>query len=218
VPRPVGKDFALFVGVTRLLARWALIGMAAVLISIAGFGHAKLAPTSAAAAPKAAIPGGGSWTTYHHDNAHSGYDPSAPAIGSVNPTPGWTENTLDGEVYAEPLIYNGLVYAVTLNGTVYALDQASGAITWQKNLGAPVTGGWSCGNVPRAGILGTPVIDATGGRIYAATLLSSDHLYHVFGLNLTTGAIAMDTAIPASIGTGFDWTIQQATAAHTTVG
>jgi outer membrane protein assembly factor BamB len=209
VARPVGKDFAFFVGVTKLLARWALIGTAAVLISIAGLGHAKLAPTSAATAPKAAIPGGGSWTTYHHDNAHSGYDPSAPAIGSVNPTPGWTEKTLDGEVYAEPLIYNGLVYAVTLNNTVYALDQASGAIMWSNHIGAPVSSGWQCGNVSPMGILGTPVIDVTGGRIYVAALLNSDHLYHVFGLNLANGAIVLGTAIPISIGTGFDWTIQQ---------
>jgi polyvinyl alcohol dehydrogenase (cytochrome) len=151
----------------------------------------------------------GSWTTYHHDNAHTGNDPAAPAVGSVAPTPGWTETTLDGEVYAEPLIYNGLVYVATLNNSVYALNQTDGTQVWRINLGAPVTTGWSCGNVSPQGILGTPVIDTTGGRIYVTTLFASDHTYRVFGLDLATGAVMLQTAIPASIGTGFDWTIHQ---------
>jgi hypothetical protein len=80
---------------------------------------------------------------------------------------------------------------------------------WSKNVGVPVPAGWLCGNVAPQGILGTPVIDAAGGRIYVATILVNDHLYRVFGLDLATGAIVMQTVIPATIGTGFDWTIQQ---------
>ena len=77
--------------------------------------------------PAAAIVANGAWTTYHHDNAHTGYDSSAPAAtGSIGPTPGWTEAALDGEVYAEPLVYNNLVYTATLNNTVYAINQATG--------------------------------------------------------------------------------------------
>jgi hypothetical protein len=148
---------------------------------------------------------GGAWTVYHYDNAHTGYDPTAPTVVSVGPTAGWSEATLDAEVYAEPLVSNGLVYAATL----YALDQATGAVVWVRNLGPPVTSGWQCGNVSPQGILGTPVIDAAAGRIYAAAAFSSDHTYRVFGLDLSTGAIMLQTAIPASIGTGFDWTVQQ---------
>lgn len=151
----------------------------------------------------------GSWTTYHRDDGHTGYDPLAPAVGTVSPTPGWTETTLDAEVYAEPLVYNRLVYAATLNNTVYALNQSTGAVVWQKNVGVPVSSGWQCGNVSPQGILGTPVIDPAAGRIYVATILASDHLYRVFGLDLATGAVVMTTVIPAAIGTGFDWTIQQ---------
>ena len=97
------------------------------------------------------IAGSGSWTTYHHDNAHTGSDNSAPAAvsGSINPTPGWTEPGLDQEVYAEPLIYNSLVYVATLNNTVYALSQFDGSVVWSRHLGTPQGSGWRCGNVSR---------------------------------------------------------------------
>ena len=164
---------------------------------------------AAASIPVPAAAANGSWTTYHHDNAHTGYDPLAPAIGTVAPTAGWVPTTLDAEVYAEPLIYNGLVYTATLNNTVYALNQSTGAVVWSRALGAPVGSGWVCGNVAPQGILGTPVIDVAGGRIYVATFFNSDHLYRVFGLDLATGATSLQTTIPNTIGTGFDWTIQQ---------
>src|ERR1700680_4754354 len=99
----------------------------------------------------------GSWTVYHRDNGHTGNDPTLPTVNSV--ASGWTSATLDGEVYAEPLIYSGRVYPVTLNNTVYAIDQASGATIWSKHVGAPQGSGWVCGNVAPQGILGTPVID-----------------------------------------------------------
>src|SRR5713226_4653247 len=142
-----------------------------------------LASILKAASPSVITPNG-SWTTYHHDDAHTGYDPAAPAVGTVSPTPGWTQPTLDAEVYAEPLIHNGLVYVATLNNTVYALNQTDGSIVWQMPLGTPVSSGWNCGNVSPQGILGTPVIDTAASRIYVATLFASDHLYRVFGLDL----------------------------------
>ena len=149
----------------------------------------------------------GAWPAYHHDDAHTGLDPSLAPVTSASA--GWVSAALDGQVYAEPLVQNGLVYAVTLNNTVYAIDQASGATVWSTNLGAPQTSGWVCGNVSPMGILGTPVIDAAAGRIYVAAELGADHLYTVFGLDLATGMTRLTTNIPASIGTGFDWKIQQ---------
>jgi len=76
----------------------------------------------------AAIAPNGSWSTYHHDNAHTGYDPSAPTLTSVQSIAGWTNTALDGEVYAEPLVFNGMVFAATLNNTVYALNQANRSV------------------------------------------------------------------------------------------
>jgi putative pyrroloquinoline-quinone binding quinoprotein len=160
--------------------------------------------------PRAVLTPNGSWTTYHHDDGHTGYDPAAPALTSVQPTPGWTEAPLDGQVYAEPLIYNGRVFAATLNNTVYALDQSTGMTLWSSHLGTPQASGWVCGNVSPMGILGTPVIDIAANRIYAvaeiAGVAPAPPTYRLFGLDLTTGSTVLSTPIAPS---GFDWKIQQ---------
>src|SRR6266851_8107359 len=149
-------------------------------------GPASAAP--AAHSPKAAMGSTGAWTNYHHDNAHTGYDPAAPTLGTVQVTPGWVNTTLDGEIYAEPLIFNGVVYAATLNNTVYALNQATGAVAWSMHVGAPQGSGWICGNVSPTGILGTPIIDTVANRIYAvAEIAGASPTYHLFGLNLAAG-------------------------------
>ncbi|HLQ62109.1 MAG TPA: PQQ-binding-like beta-propeller repeat protein, partial [Candidatus Acidoferrales bacterium] len=110
---------------------------------------------------------------------------------------------------AEPLVNGGIVYAATLNNTVYALNQADGSVVWSNHLAAPETGGWQCGGFTQ-GILGTPVIDTLAGRIYVADLEASDDLYRVYGLNLASGAAQLPTVIPLTIGDGtFDRTIQQ---------
>jgi outer membrane protein assembly factor BamB len=147
----------------------------------------------------------GEWTTYHHDDARTGFDSTQPKATSA--TTGWASVALDGEIYAEPLIHNGVVYAATLNDTVYALDQATGVVIWSKNVGAPQTSGWSCSGL-HAGILSTPVIDTAANRIYvAAELATATPTYHLFGLDLAAlGNIVLNVAIAPA---GFDWHIQQ---------
>ena len=148
----------------------------------------------------------GAWTTYHHDNARTGYDSTLPLVQSVST--GWTSGAMDGQVYASPLVFNGIVYAATLNNTVYAFNQSTGATLWSKNLGAPQASGWICGNVSPMGILSTPVIDTAANRIYAATeIAGATPTYHLFGLDLAaSGNIVLNTDITPA---GFDWTIQQ---------
>jgi FG-GAP-like repeat/PQQ-like domain len=148
----------------------------------------------------------GAWTVYHHDDAHTGYDSSLPALSSVST--GWVSPVMDAEVYASPLIYNGVVYAATLNNTVYAFNQSTGATLWSKHLGTPQTSGWGCGNIRTMGIVGTPVIDVAANRIYAvAEITGTTPTYHLFGLDLANlGNVVLDTPIAPA---GFDWTIQQ---------
>jgi outer membrane protein assembly factor BamB len=121
---------------------------------------------------------------------------------------GWVSPTLTGEIFAEPLIFNGAVYAATLDNMVYALNQATGAVIWSNSVGAPQTSGWVCGNISPTGILGTPVIDTAANRIYVvAEITGATPTYHLFGLDLAnSGNIVLDTAIAP---TGFDWSIQQ---------
>jgi outer membrane protein assembly factor BamB len=166
-----------------------------------------------AAGLRTAITPNGSWPVYHHDDAHTGADLTLNAVSSVRP--GWTSVALDGQVYASPLIYGGIVYVATLNNTVYALNQADGSIIWSNHLHTPESrpngtpGGWVCGNATPQGILGTPVIDPSTNRIYAVTLSGTDDLYRLEGLNLATGVADIPTVITTKASTGFDWTIQQ---------
>jgi len=155
----------------------------------------------------------GSWPVYHRDDAHTGSDPSLPALTRV--TAGWTSAAVDGQIYAEPLIFGGIVYVATLNNTVYALNQADGSLIWTNHLRAPeshspgTTGGPQCGNVVPQGILGTPVVDPGTSRIYVVTLSGVDDLYRLEGLRLSDGVEQINTIITTKALTGFDWTIEQ---------
>ncbi len=75
------------------------------------------------------------WTTYHADNARTGY---LPVSNFTTVTAGWTSAALDGDIYAEPLVFRGDVFVATENNSVYALDGSTGSVIWQRNLGPPV--------------------------------------------------------------------------------
>ena len=188
----------------RPLSRALLVLMALSLVLV----PAKAVP--AARVHTALAASTGAWTVYHHDDAHTGNDSTLPAMSGASA--GWTSAAMDGEVFAEPLIFNGVVYAATLNNTVYAFNQSSGAPVWSKNVGAPQTSGWGCGNINPTGILGTPVIEAAANRIYVvAEITGTTPTYHLFGLDLANlGNVVLDVPIAP---TGFDWTIQQERAA-----
>ncbi|GAC1471861.1 MAG: hypothetical protein PVSMB3_04020 [Candidatus Dormibacteraceae bacterium] len=180
-------------------------------LSIAAIGLLALsfAPsTSATPAHVATQPAAssGAWTNYHRDDAHTGFDNTLPnAMGATN---GWVSGVMDQEVFASPLVYNGVVYAATLGNTVYAFRQSDGVELWRKNVGAPQTLGWTCGNINPTGILGTPVIDVATNRLYAAAeITGATPTYHLFGLDLANlGNIVLDTPIAPA---GFDWAVQQ---------
>jgi outer membrane protein assembly factor BamB len=124
------------------------------------------------------------WTTYHRDNGRSGYDPR-PAFASASF--GWRSRSLDGLVYAEPLVFGNSVLVATENDSVYALDAQSGNITWRSNLGNPVSGSsLPCGNINPSGITGTPVVDPATKTIYA-TVFVRPASHFLVALNTDTG-------------------------------
>jgi outer membrane protein assembly factor BamB len=127
----------------------------------------------------------GNWTTYHADNARTGYE-SVSNFTSV--TRVWTSKTLDGAAYAEPLVYESAVLVVTENNSVYSLDAQTGAVQWRTNLGAPVPGdALQCGDIDPSGITGTPVIDASTDTAF---VVAFSHLHHfLYGINVKNGAI-----------------------------
>ncbi len=110
------------------------------------------------------------WPRYGRDAARTGSDPSSPRLRSVHTT--WTSDTLDGAVYAQPLIVGDRVLVATENDSVYALDARSGHVLWRTNLGRPVPQSiLPCGNIDPTGITGTPVVDPSTGLLYAVAFL-----------------------------------------------
>lgn len=116
--------------------------------------------------------------------------------------------TVDGQIYAQPLYVQGLtisnvtrnvVFVCTENNSVYAFDAdnaAAGAL-WHTNLGAavPYTDVNSCSDLkPVIGITGTPVIDPETGTLYldSKTLqvngATTTYYHYLHALDITTGS------------------------------
>ena len=77
-------------------------------------------------------------------------------MGTVKPS--WTAS-VDGAVYAQPLVVGSEVIVATENDSVYALNASTGAVLWMRHLASPVPSGLPCGNILPSGITGTPVAD-----------------------------------------------------------
>ena len=144
-------------------------------------------PTASTVRPSVAV--APDWPVYHFDSGRSGEYPSFPAFNGTL-IPGWS-TTLDGAVYAEPLVVHGTIIAATEGDSVYAIDPASGAIQWRQNLGTPVPlSTLPCGNINPLGITGTPAFDpATGSVFVVAEVTGPGHV--LFALDAVTGAVQL---------------------------
>jgi hypothetical protein len=71
-------------------------------------------------------------------------------------------------VYAQPLVFNGKLFAVTEANWIYSLDAVTGEQSWSRNLGQSFNPSEvACADLtPEIGITGTPVIDDTTGTAY----------------------------------------------------
>lgn len=77
--------------------------------------------------------------------------------------------SVEGQVYGQPLLYQGTLFVATEDNYVYGLNPATGAKLWQLKLaGTP----WNpaeidCGDLtPSVGVTATPVIDQSTGIAY----------------------------------------------------
>jgi polyvinyl alcohol dehydrogenase (cytochrome) len=118
----------------------------------------------------------GDLLTYDYDNVRSGDDPVAGRITGLRASPAWNDS-LDGPVFAEPLIYDGVTYIATENDSLYALGARNGTVLWKLHVGTAVNLnvvhetpgiGGSCGDIDPLGITGTPVIDPGTNELYLA--------------------------------------------------
>jgi outer membrane protein assembly factor BamB len=169
--------------------------------------------TPASPAPAATGTQAADWPTYDRTAGRSGVSVTTPAPGRVRKA--WTA-TVDGAVYAQPLIAGATVIIATENDTVYALNAATGAVRWSRHLASPVPSGLPCGNVDPSGITGTPVADTAGGRLWVVTFTAQPSYHHtLWALSLATGRTESERAIDLA---GSDPRAQQERGALTLLG
>ena len=102
--------------------------------------------------------------------------------------------TVNGQVYAQPIVVAGTVIAVTENNWVYGLNAATGAITWSRSVGpAWPASAIGCGDlVPNIGITSTPVYDPATSAVYFTAKVNdgpdADHPhFYLHAINPATG-------------------------------
>jgi len=157
-------------------------------------------------------------TTFHYDQKRTGWNQNetdlTPATVASSSFGLITTLTVDGNVFAQPLLVSGFVMPdssihdvliiATGHNSVYAFDAQTFATLWQVNLGpSESSADVGCNDIePEFGISGTPVIVRTAANaatiyVEAATEPSKGQFAQTLhALNLATGA---DTIAPAII-------------------
>jgi hypothetical protein len=143
-------------------------------------------------------------TTYHGDNYRTGWNNTETTLTPSNVNAAQfgvlASAAVDDQVDAQPLVVpnvtitagnfqgvHNVVYIVTGNDTVYAIDAIAGTILLSNHLGSPVKEPLGCNNNgPNVGITSTPVIDTKSNTIYliAYTQDSTGPAYRLHALNL----------------------------------
>ncbi len=147
----------------------------------------------------AVLPARADEVTVSQDTYRDGWDQNETTLdpASVN-SPDFGQQfatTLDGQVYAQPLIIGDTLIAVTENDKVYGLDRATGAIQWTRDFGPA----WPASTIgcsdltPNIGISGAPVYDPATGYVYVVTKVNdgADAMhphYYMQAVNPTSGA------------------------------
>jgi outer membrane protein assembly factor BamB len=121
----------------------------------------------------------GDWPEFRHDTGHTGLDPYETSIGTGNVSKlseKWAYPT-GGAVVSSPAVANGVVYVGSNDGSLYALNAATGKLLWSYATGGAVTSGPAVAN-------NRVFVYSTGGVFYA--------------LNATTGALLWKRSIGAN--------------------
>jgi hypothetical protein len=173
-------------------------------------------------------------TTYHFDNGRTGQNLQETILTTTNVNANsfgkLFSQALDGYSYSQPLYVpnvaipsqgtHNVVYAATMNDSVYAFDADSNTGSnaqplWMVNFTNP---GMGITTVPTSnvnctdpittqiGIMSTPVIDTTSNTIYvvARTLENGTYFFRLHALDSTTGAekfggpVAIEASVPGS--------------------
>ena len=164
--------------------------------------------------------------TYHNDNYRTGWNSTETVLTPANVGSSsfglLFKVKLDDQVDAQPLVVPGVnvttgkfpgthdvVYVVTENDTVYAIDANTSTVLLTQSLGKPVQMPLSCNNNgPNVGINSTPVIDSSSNTLYviAYTQDNTGPTYRVHALDLGSLAEKVTAEIVTASHTLIDGT------------
>lgn len=141
---------------------WALVAALVAPLALT----AALAPAGTASADELTVGG---------DRLRTAWDRSEPELGPA--AVGQSDfgqvfsTAVDGQVYAQPLVVQGVVVATTERNAVYGIDRGTGRVLWSRHLGAPFeASSIGCGDlVPDIGSTSTPVFDPATKAVYLTT-------------------------------------------------
>lgn len=148
---------------------------------------------TAGAAVAAARPPGGE-TTMSQNDLRNSWDPNEPALTPAAAQGGQFgqifSTSVNGQVYAQPLVVGNTLIVATENNWVYGMNASTGAVLWSDSLGTPyhIT---TCQDIaPNIGITSTPVYDPSTNTVYVLALIHELRFeWHLVGINVTTGAV-----------------------------
>src|SRR5215831_17048284 len=180
---------------TALTARKSMRVLVVTAVSAAGL--TAVAGSAAATASGALARTGppGDEVTISQNDLRTGWDPNEPALTPAAVKGGSFgqifSTAVNGSVYGQPLVIGSTLIAATENNWVYGLDAATGAVLWQTFLGTPYNITYCKDIVPNIGVTSTPVYDPSSGRVYVLALVHGvSWQWHLFGINVSTGAIS----------------------------
>ena len=141
--------------------------------------------------------------TASQNNLRNGWDQNEPTLTQSAVQGGQFgkvfKTSVNGEVYAQPLVIGNTLIVTTENDWVYGINATTGAIIWKTSLGSPyhIT---SCPNItPNIGVTSTPVYDPNTGSVYIMAMVKEvSYQFHLFGVDVSTGAITLKQRIAGS--------------------
>lgn len=162
--------------------RFQTVRAAAAFLLLLGVVTALAPPAQGSGAPLPA-----DWPAYHGNAARTGYAATMPAASG---TPRVTHRlTLDGQVYASPLVVGDQTIVATENNTVYKLGPRYHR-AWKIHLGPPSPASERpCGNIDPLGITGTPVYGYKFNVVYVAAELTDPLRHWLYAIDFSSGKV-----------------------------
>ncbi len=110
------------------------------------------------------------------------------------------KTSVNGQIYAQPLVVGTQVIVATENNNVYALNASTGKINWSVSLGKPYAIK-DCQNiVPNVGVTSTPVYYPSTRNVYVMANINTGKAvdWRLFGVSVTTGKISFTHGVYGS--------------------